>query len=89
VQSRLLSMPGVVSIHDLHIWPMSTTDTALTCHLVVPDGHPGDAFIARTAQMLHEEFEIRHTTIQLEVGINSPCPGAEGCTQPNDMTSAS
>lgn len=85
VQTRLLSMPGVVSIHDLHIWPMSTTDTALTCHLVMPGGHPGDAFIEQTARMLHNEFEIRHTTLQLEVGIDTPCPGAEGCAQPKNV----
>ena len=41
---------GVVAVHDLHIWPMSTTENALTCHLVMPDGHPGDAFLHELAQ---------------------------------------
>lgn len=79
VGARLTSLPGVASIHDLHIWPMSTTETALTCHLVMPGGHPGDAFIEKTATMLHEEFEIRHTTLQLEVGT-APCGLSDGCT---------
>lgn len=73
VRSRLASLPGVESIHDLHIWPMSTTETALTCHLVMPGGHPGDAFISETAKMLLDDFEIRHTTLQFEVGAGIPC----------------
>ncbi|HET6389299.1 cation diffusion facilitator family transporter [Hyphomicrobium sp.] len=80
VQKRLLELPGVVSIHDLHIWPMSTTETALTCHLVMPSGHPGDAFLQRTAKMLHDEFEIRHATFQLEVSEDVPCGLGDGCT---------
>jgi cobalt-zinc-cadmium efflux system protein len=52
---------------------MSTTDTALTCHLVMPGGHPGDAFISETTKMLHDEFEIRHATLQFEVGSGNPC----------------
>jgi cobalt-zinc-cadmium efflux system protein len=80
VQARLAALPGVVSIHDLHIWPMSTTETALTCHLVVPGGHPGDAFIEKTARMLHDEFGIRHTTFQFEVSTHAPCGLGEGCT---------
>jgi cobalt-zinc-cadmium efflux system protein len=80
VQARLSTLPGVTSIHDLHIWPMSTTETALTCHLVMPDGHPGDAFIEKTAKMLHDEFEIRHTTLQFEVGGDAPCGLGDGCS---------
>jgi cobalt-zinc-cadmium efflux system protein len=79
VQARLSTLPGVASIHDLHIWPMSTTETALTCHLVMPGGHPGDAFIEKTTRMLHDEFEIRHTTLQLEVGTGAPCGLSDGC----------
>ena len=56
VRERLTGLPGVIRIHDLHIWPMSTTETALTCHLVMPSGHPGDAFIAGAATILHREF---------------------------------
>ncbi|MBS0268642.1 MAG: cation transporter [Proteobacteria bacterium] len=80
VETRLLELPGVVSIHDLHIWPMSTTETALTCHLVMPEGHPGDAFIETATKMLHDEFEIRHTTFQFEVSGDAPCGLGAGCT---------
>ena len=50
VRAHLAALPGVTAIHDLHIWGMSTTETALTCHLVMPGGHPGDAVLARLAQ---------------------------------------
>ena len=45
VRTFLEKQPGVAGIHDLHIWPMSTTEIALTCHLIMPLGHPGDVFI--------------------------------------------
>ncbi len=73
VRTRLEQLPGVVCIHDLHIWPMSTTETALTCHLVMPAGHPGDAFIANVAGSLHREFGIHHTTLQIECDEASAC----------------
>jgi cobalt-zinc-cadmium efflux system protein len=74
VRRHLEALPGVACIHDLHIWAMSTTETALTCHLVMPAGHPGDAFIARAGHYLHEEFSIEHVTLQIERG------DAESCT---------
>ena len=79
VQSRLAALPGVASLHDLHIWPMSTTETALTCHLVMPGGHPGDAFILQATKILNDEFEIRHATLQFEVGNDIPCGLEESC----------
>jgi cobalt-zinc-cadmium efflux system protein len=79
VQRRLASLPGVASLHDLHIWPMSTTDTALTCHLVMPGGHPGDDFILQATKMLQDEFEIRHATLQFEVGDAALCGLECGC----------
>lgn len=66
VRDELAGMPGVTSVHDLHIWPMSTTETALTAHLVMPTGHPGDAFLHEVAERLHDRFGIEHATIQLE-----------------------
>ncbi|MEE7465011.1 cation transporter [Methylobacterium fujisawaense] len=66
VRAHLGSLPGVAAIHDLHIWPMSTTDVALTAHLVVPGGAPGDAFLMRAAQEMHERFGIGHATFQVE-----------------------
>ena len=68
VRTHLLAQPGVMAIHDLHIWGMSTTETALTCHLVMPGGHPGDAVLARLGQELEERFGIHHATMQIELG---------------------
>jgi cobalt-zinc-cadmium efflux system protein len=73
VRVSLERLGGVARIHDLHIWAMSTTETALTCHLVMPGGHPGDAFIARTAASLHKEFGIEHATLQIEYGDAETC----------------
>jgi cobalt-zinc-cadmium efflux system protein len=67
VRIHLLNVPGVIAIHDLHIWGMSTTETALTCHLVMPTGHPGDALLGRVAHELEHRFGIQHTTIQIEL----------------------
>ena len=67
VKAFLVSRPGVAAIHDLHIWPMSTTETALTCHVVMPAGHPGDAFLHDLAADLAEQFKIRHPTLQIEI----------------------
>jgi cobalt-zinc-cadmium efflux system protein len=66
VRAYLGALPGVVAVHDLHIWPMSTTETALTAHLVVPTGHPGDGFLASVAQGLDTQFHIAHATVQVE-----------------------
>ena len=67
VRAHLLTAPGVTGLHDLHIWGMSTTETALTCHLVIPGGHPGDAMLNGIAQQLHHRFGIHHATIQIEL----------------------
>ena len=74
VRAHLLALPGVTAIHDLHIWGMSTTETALTCHLVIPQGHPGDAALAQIAHELEHRFRINHTTLQIELGDS-----AEAC----------
>lgn len=66
VRAALLARPGVSSLHDLHVWSMSTTERALTAHLVMPDGHPGDGFLAEAARDLAERFGIGHTTLQVE-----------------------
>jgi cobalt-zinc-cadmium efflux system protein len=73
VRSFLKERPGVAELHDLHIWPMSTTETALTCHLVMPDGHPGDPFLLETAHELEHRFAIGHTTIQIETDPKTAC----------------
>lgn len=73
VRDYLSKRPGVDSLHDLHIWPMSTTETALTCHLVIPAGHPGDAYIAETCTTLRERFRISHATLQIETDADGHC----------------
>lgn len=74
VRAHLENLPGVDRVHDLHIWPMSTTETALTCHLVMAAGHPGDAFLTGAARSLREAFDIHHTTLQIECGGAAVCP---------------
>jgi len=68
VSDYLTTLPGVKAIHDLHVWAMSTSETALTVHLIMPDGQPDDDFLCRVAKALHDEFAIDHTTIQVETG---------------------
>ena len=66
VRAFLSARPGVSAVHDLHIWPMSTTETALTAHLVIPGGHPGDGFLHALAHDLEHDFGIGHATVQVE-----------------------
>jgi cobalt-zinc-cadmium efflux system protein len=73
VRTFLSARTGVVDVHDLHIWPMSTTENALTCHLVMPNGHPGDAFLHELAADLAQRFRINHTTVQIEVDQHLAC----------------
>ena len=67
VEGALAQLDGVSGVHHLHIWPMSTTDTVLTAHLVMPAGHPGDAFLDAAQDMLRERFGIGHATFQVEI----------------------
>lgn len=73
VRRYLEQRPGVTEVCDLHIWPMSTTEVALTCHLVMPSGHPGDAFLVEATQHLSEDFDIQHTTIQIVTSSVTAC----------------
>ena len=74
IRGYFSGLDGVVEIHDLHIWGMSTTETALTVHLVMPKGHPSDRFIAEVADELRGRFGIGHATIQVETGDElHPC----------------
>jgi cobalt-zinc-cadmium efflux system protein len=74
VRRFLCGLPGVTEMHDLHIWAMSTTETALTVHLVMPGGHPGDDFIARAVHDIGHRFKIGHVTIQIETATSEkPC----------------
>jgi cobalt-zinc-cadmium efflux system protein len=80
VRTYLAELPGVVAVHDLHIWAMSTTETALTAHLVMLARNPGDAFLSRISMELHDKFGIEHTTIQVETGnFLLPCAQKSCC----------
>lgn len=68
VRSYLATQPGVSEVHDLHVWAMSTSEIALTAHMVLPDGHPGNDFLKRVSEELHDQFAIEHATIQIEIG---------------------
>lgn len=68
VEEFLLASPGVVAVHDLHIWPLSTTSVALTVHLVNPDAEVNDDFLDRLGAELHQRFGIDHATVQIEKG---------------------
>ena len=73
VREFLQKLPGVDGIHDLHIWAMSTTETALTAHLLMPEGHQDDHFLQEVAGELEVRFRIAHTTLQVERGIGPEC----------------
>ncbi|MCB2066644.1 MAG: cation transporter [Erythrobacter sp.] len=66
VLAYLAGLPGVAAVRGLHIWPMSTTETALSAHLAMPGGHPGDAFLHDLAEELAEHHHIDHVTVQVE-----------------------
>ncbi len=71
VEAYLASVPGIASVHHLHIWGMSTTEIALTVHLTKPDGHLDDALLQRITAELHDRFHIAHATIQMEQGAEN------------------
>ncbi|RJF88286.1 cation transporter [Oleomonas cavernae] len=73
VKAHLAALPGVTAVHDLHIWAMSTTETALTAHLVRPGHAVDDLFLGKVADELHGRFRIGHVTIQIEAGNGDPC----------------
>lgn len=73
VRQYLADLPGVEAVHDLHVWPMSTTETALTAHLVMPRGHPGDSFLHDLAHRLDHDFGIHHATVQVELLSGAGC----------------
>ncbi|MFN3864783.1 MAG: cation diffusion facilitator family transporter [Erythrobacter sp.] len=80
VRRHLASLDGVAAVHDLHVWPMSTTETALTAHLVMPQRPASDAFLRDIATSLHTRFGVGHATLQIESGETAcePSCGA-GC----------
>lgn len=81
VQSFLGGLPGVTEVHDLHIWAMSTTEIALTVHLVRPNLENDDLLLRQASEDLHDRFDISHTTIQIERSIDDA-----SCGQSEDGT---
>ncbi|MBC6991484.1 cation diffusion facilitator family transporter [Hymenobacter sp. BT491] len=77
VRDFLLRQPGVTQVHDLHVWPLSTRDTALTAHLVRPGGDGNNAFLKELQHAINHEFSIGHCTVQLEDTV--PIADEQGC----------
>ena len=73
VKAYLSSLAGVKEVHDLHIWAMSTNETALSAHILMSCNHPGDEFLKHVAHELEHDFRIGHCTIQIEIGDGSEC----------------
>lgn len=73
VRTAFLALPGVGAVHDLHVWGLSTTETALTAHLV-HDRPDADALLAQAQALARDAFGIGHTTLQLETGALPDCP---------------
>ena len=73
VEAALAHMPGVAAVHDLHIWPMGTTDTVMTAHLVIAGDHPGNGFLERVQRVMRERFAISHVTVQIELEAGAEC----------------
>lgn len=71
VRAYLAALAGVAEVHDLHIWAMSTTEVALTAHVLMPAGHPGDGFLHEVSAQLAQSFHIHHATLQIEIGDES------------------
>jgi cobalt-zinc-cadmium efflux system protein len=78
VVEKLQALPGVESAHHLHIWALSTTENALTVHLVKPDSGNDDQIIEQATHMLRHDFNIEHVTIQWERSL-AGCPNTSGC----------
>jgi cobalt-zinc-cadmium efflux system protein len=75
VRAYLAGLQGVSEVHDLHIWAMSTTENALTVHLVMPGGHPGDAFLQHAMHDISHRFGIHHSTLQVELSDSGQACG--------------
>ena len=73
VRDWLGALPGVAEVHDLHIWAMSTTETALTAHILRPQNPEGDAFLRSACEGLEHQFHIGHATLQIETDPAAAC----------------
>ena len=80
VEEYLAALPGVSEVHDLHIWGLSTTEVALTAHLVMPETRPEDALLLEITRELHDRFGIEHSTLQVERGNLADYPCGTPCS---------
>jgi cobalt-zinc-cadmium efflux system protein len=80
VGRHLRGLPGVADLHDLHVWPLGSAGAALSAHLRMPGGHPGDRFLLDARDSLRARFGIEHVTLQIETGEDCPqdCAGGGG-----------
>jgi len=78
VFNYLSALPGVMEVHDLHIWAMGTTENALTAHIVRPSHNGDDAFLQSTCATLQDKYNIHHTTLQIEAGTHDCALAHEG-----------
>jgi len=76
VKDALLALPGVVEVHDLHVWALSTTETALTAHLIQGGSGDGAGLIALATAEVRKRFKIGHSTFQVETAES-----ADACAQ--------
>jgi len=68
IERYLSDLPGVDDVHDLHVWALSTTENAMTVHLVMRQGHPGDTFVDGVVKTLRDDYAMHHATLQVELG---------------------
>lgn len=73
IRDYLAAQPGVTDVHDLHVWALSTTGNALSVHLVMPGGHPGDETVDAIVLTLRETFAMQHATLQVDLGTTDHC----------------
>lgn len=73
IRDYLAAQPGVTDVHDLHVWALSTTGNALSAHLVMPDGHPGDEAVDAIVLTLRKSFAMQHATLQVDLGTTEHC----------------
>jgi cobalt-zinc-cadmium efflux system protein len=79
VRRYLEGLPGVTGVHDLHVWAMSTTETAMTAHLTRPVSEDPDGFLHAVGEQLKTRFRIGHATLQVEAGDSADCRLAPVC----------
>lgn len=79
IRAYFLSLPGVESLHDLHIWGLSTKEVALTAHLIMPESRLSDDDYKNINAVLKSQFKVDHVTIQTEAGKMAPCARHDVC----------